>query len=60
MNATARATPTSRLGRLLAQRYPPPFQEELPGTMAAMLEKERPRQKLRENSKLLRRWLWLN
>ena len=60
MNATAGATSTSRLCRLLGQRYTPPFQHELPGTMAAMLEKERLPQKLRENSKLLRRWFWLH
>ena len=28
--------------------------------MTAMVENERPSQKLRENGKLLRRWLWLN
>jgi hypothetical protein len=28
--------------------------------MAAMLEKEGPQQRLRENGKLLRRWLWLH
>jgi len=60
MNATAGATSSSRLRRLLAQRYTPPFQDELPGTMAAMLENERLPRKLRENSKLLRRWFWLH
>jgi heptosyltransferase-2 len=60
MSATAEAIPGSRLGRLLAQRYIPPFQHELPGSMAAMLANERLLQKLRENCKLLKRWLWLN
>lgn len=54
------ATSTSRLGQLLAQRYTPPFKHELPGTMSAMLENEGLHHKLRENCKLLKRWLWLN
>ena len=49
----------SALGWLLAQRYTPPFNHELPGTMAAMLESERPLRSLRENCKLLKRWLGL-
>jgi heptosyltransferase-2 len=60
MSATEGATSTSRLGRLLAQRYVVPFKHELPGSVAAMLANERPLQKLRENCKLLRRWSWLN
>ena len=60
MRASATAAPSNRLQGLLAQRYTPPFKDELPGTMAAMLENERPQQKLRENGKLLRRWLWLH
>jgi hypothetical protein len=49
----------SPVRRLLAQRYTPPFKDALPGTMAAMLEQEGLGRSLRENSKLLRRWLWL-
>jgi ADP-heptose:LPS heptosyltransferase len=60
MNATTGATSPVRLGRLLAQRYTPPFKHELPGSMAAMLENERLPQRLREHCKLLKRWLWLN
>jgi len=60
MSATPGAAATGPLGRLLAQRYLPPFKHELPGSMAAMLASERPVRKLRENCKLLKRWLWLN
>ena len=59
MSATTGAIPGSRLGRLLAQRYIPPFRDELPGTMGAMVESERPQQKFRENGKLLKRWFVL-
>lgn len=60
MDATTATPSTGWLGRLLAQRYTPPFKHELPGSMAAMLQKERPLQRLRENGKLLKRWLWLS
>jgi hypothetical protein len=60
MRASATAASSNGLHGLLAQRYTPPFRDELPGTMAAMLEKEGPQQRLRESGKLLRRWLWLH
>ena len=59
MSAPAAAASASPLRRLFAQRYTPPFRHELPGTMAAMLAEERPRQRIRENFKLLKRWLGL-
>jgi hypothetical protein len=59
MSTVAAATSANPLRRLLAQRYTPPFRDELPGTMAALLEQERPLRTWRENGKLLKRWLML-
>ena len=59
MSAPAVTASASPLRRLFAQRYTPPFKHVLPGTMAAMLAGERPRQRIREGFKLLKRWLGL-
>jgi len=49
----------SRLFQLLAQRYTPPFQHELPSTVSWTSKTESWLVKLSKNSKLLKRWLGL-
>lgn len=46
------------MASLLAQRYTPPFRHELPGTMAEMLARESWPEKVSQNCRLLRRWIW--